>query len=129
MANSRASGTNYEYATVDSQPTGGAYYTNEVCVRDLIKKYKIKNFFFSIREFEADSSQASDTSNMTVSLQFKCPGDLGWQDYVPLGITAHNYFTAGNRFAMDECAADVFWRAGIKDNYYISGKITFGFDW
>ncbi len=129
MANERSSGPNKEYATVDTQPSGSAlgYWTNEVCLRDKVNNGTSKGkMWFSIRENEADSSEASDTSTMTVTLQFKCDGDSGWQDFVPLDGSS---IAVGNRLLIEDTGAAVRWRAGVKDGDFTSGKLTFGFDW
>jgi hypothetical protein len=129
MANSRSSGDYKEYATVNTQPSGAqlGYWTNEVCLRDKIKKGLAKDkMFFSIRESESDSSQASDTSVITVTLQFKCDGDVGWQDYKDLNEAE---LVVGNRLTIEDIGAAVRWRAGVKDGNYTSGELTFGFDW
>lgn len=129
MANSRSSGQFKEYATVNTKPSGTdlGYWTEEVCPRDLMNDGRSKGkIWFSIRENEADSSDASDTSSATVTLQYKCDGDAGWQDYVPLAGSA---LAVGNRFLIDDYGAAVRWRAGIKDWEYFSGSVTFGFDW
>jgi hypothetical protein len=129
MANSRSTGEFKEYATVDTQPSGSelGYWTNEVCLRDKVNSGLSKGkMWFSIREFETDSSQASDTSSMTITLQFKCSGDAGWQDYVDLNTAS---IVVGNRLLIEDDGAAVRWRAGVKDGDYTSGKITFGFDW
>lgn len=128
MANSRSPGEFHEYATIDTQPSGDAlgYWTNDVSPRELQKKLKISRVYFSIREAESDSSQASDTSSMTVTLQYKCPGDAGWQDYVSLDGSS---LAVGNRLMIEDFAAAMQWRAGVKDGDYTSGSITVGFDW
>jgi len=129
MANSRSSGQFKEYATVDTQPSGTelGYWTNEVCLRDKQKDGMAKDkMYFSIREQEADSSEASDTSSMTVALQYKCDGDAGWQDYVSLDGSA---LAVGNRLIIEDIGAATRWRAGVKDGSYTSGAVTFGFDW
>ena len=126
MANRRSSGTFKQYATVDTMPTGLGYFTNEVDLRALRKDNKEFRVYFSIREYEADSSEASDTSEMTVTLQFQCEGDLGWQDYKPLDGSA---LAVGNRVVIEDTGAAVKWRAGVHDYEYTSGSITFGFDW
>ena len=125
---SRSSGTYKEYVTIDEQPSGDTlgYWTNEIDPRELQKNKKVKKIYFSIREYETDSSQASDTSSMTVSLQFKCDGDLGWQDYVSLDGSS---LAVGNRLVMEDFGANVKWRAGVKDGNFTSGTITLGFDW
>jgi len=126
MANRRSSGTFKEYATVDTMPTGLGYYTNSVDPRALRKDNKEHRVYFSIREYEADSSDASDTSSMTVTLQYRCEGDLGWQDYVPLDGSA---LAVGNRVVIEDSGAAVLWRAGVHQHEYTNGSITFGFDW
>ena len=129
MANSKSSGQFKEYATVDTQPSGSelGYWTNEVCLRDKQNDGAAKGkMFFSIRENESDSSGASDTSSMTVTLQYKCDGDAGWQDYVDLAGSA---IAVGNRMLIEDTGAAVRWRAGVKDGDYTSGSLTFGFDW
>ena len=129
MANSRSSGQFKEYATVDTQPSGATlgYWTNEVCLRDKQNDGVAKEkMYFSIRENESDSSGASDTSSMTVTLQYKCDGDAGWQNYVPLDGSA---LAVGNRLVIEDTGAAARWRAGVKDGDYTSGSLTFGFDW
>ena len=130
MANSRSSGVYKEYVTVNTQPSGTelGYWTNEVCLRDKYKNGHAKEkMYFSIRESEADSSEdASDTSSMTISLQFKCDGDAGWQEFVPLDGSE---LATGNRLVIEDTGAAVRWRAGVKEGDYTSGTVTFGFDW
>jgi hypothetical protein len=119
MANSQASNAvHYEYATVDTAPTPAGYWTNAVTPR----KSKITKLFFSIRETTDDSSP----SVMTVKLQFKCPGDTGWQDYLDAGSD----WAIGTRIIINEFAEGVQWRAGVADfSAFTSGALTFGFDW
>jgi hypothetical protein len=129
MANSRSTGDFKEYATIDTQPSGTdlGYWTNEVCLRDKQNSGLAKDkMWFSIREFEADSSEASDTSSMTVTLQFKCDGDAGWQDYVDF---AGSTLARGNRLVIEDTGAGARYRAGVKDGDFTSGKVTVGFDW
>ena len=124
MANSQNSGSNYEYATVDTYTSAG-YFTIAVDARHV---YKLgAKLFFSIREALANVSEApSDTSTVTVALQFLCPGDADWTDYVPLDGSS---FAVGNRIQIDDNAAGVLWRAGVRSDEYTSGSVTFGFDW
>jgi len=126
MANSRSSSATHEYATVDTKPGSAGYGTAEISIRKLRKEKGVEKIFFSIREYESDSSGASDTSVITVNLQFKCTGDLGWQDYKLVNGTT---IDVGHRFAIFDTAADVLWRGWVKDNDFGSGKVTFGFDW
>jgi len=129
MANSRSSGVNKEYATVDTAPSGVllGYWTNEVCLRDkVVAGVAREKMWFSIRENDADSSGFSDTSSMTVLLQFKCEGDAGWQNFADFG---GNDLAIGNRLIIEDTGAAVRWRAGVEDGSYTSGSYTFGFDW
>ena len=125
MANSRNSGTNYEYATVDTRPTSAGYFTISVNLREKLKRGATK-LFFSIREATADvSANASALSTVTVGLQYRCPGDAGWTDYVDL---AGSTLAIGNRVELSDMGL-VDWRAGVVDDNYTSGSVTFGFDW
>jgi len=127
MANSRSSGTNYEYATVDTLPGASGYFTNPIDVRVKSKTDKVHRIFFSIRESAADLSEAaSDASTITVLLQFKCPGDAGWTTYIPLDGSS---LAIGNRLAIEDNGAAVLWRAGVVSDGYTSGAVKFGFDW
>lgn len=128
MANSQSSGTYYEYATVDTQPTAAGYGTKEISPQEICGKRKAgaSCVYFSIRESEADSSGASDTSNIKVNLQFHCPGDAGWQDYKLINGTV---LDVGHRIAITDKGRGVIWRGWVKDNDFGSGKVTFGFDW
>jgi hypothetical protein len=128
MANSKSSDTFHEYATVDTSPGAAGYGTNEISLRELKTKLKkiADRVYFSIRESESDSSGASDTSNITVNLQFKCAGDAGWQDYKLLNGQT---ILTGHRFAITDMGAEVRWRGWVKDNDFNGGKVTFGFDW
>jgi hypothetical protein len=65
MSNSRSSGTNHEYATVDSNPGSTGYFTNPFCPRDKVKA-GIPKVFFSVRDATADVSAAHSALNGTV---------------------------------------------------------------
>ena len=114
MANSKISGSNKVYVTVDTDP-GSGYFTDPIMVRHIKE-----NVFFSVRETIQDES---DPSVMNVLLQFQCPGDIGWQNYNNNAMA----LVAGDRFNIDDFGAGVLWRAGVID--YTSGALTFGFDW
>jgi hypothetical protein len=111
MANSQASGTYKEYATVDTTPGADGYWTNSISLR--VKK--LTQVFFSIR----------GTGVATVTLQFRCEGDTDWTDYSNDGVA----FVTGDRKIIESNAGNVQWRAGVKQANYTSGSITFGFDW
>ena len=123
---SRTSGVFKEYATVDEAPIGLGYFTNTVDPRASRHIRHERKIYFSIREADADSSAQSDTSDITVTLQFKCEGDAGWQDFKPLDGSE---FVTGNRVIIEDSGAGVLWRAGVLDGEYTGGNITFGFDW
>lgn len=143
MANSRSSGQYKEYATVDTLPGATGYFTNEVCLRDLVVDGRSKGkMFFSIRETAEDVSEApSALSTVTVVLQFKCDGDAGWSDYtftkkLIVSGTASDEISEveeslqiGNRIAIEDTGAAVRWRAGVVSDGYTDGSVTFGFDW
>ena len=121
MANRKVSGNGYEYAVVDTKPaqSSGGYYTNEVTPRSS----KLGRFFFSIRETSPDSTPSVGT----VKLQYKCPGDTGWTNYLKSGTTD---WPIGTRVMINDFAAGVVWRAGIVDDAdFTSGSLSFGFDW
>lgn len=121
MANAKVNGDSYRYAKVDTAPAqgSGGYYTDEVAPRS----EKIGRFYFSIRETTDDSSP----STIVVKLQFKCPGDTGWSDYLKNGT---DNWPIGTRIMVNDNAAGVLWRAGVVDNSdFTSGSVTFGFDW
>lgn len=122
MGNSKVSDECREYANVDSAPEGGSggFFTKEVSMELLERTKKIFKIFFSIREASAG------TSAVTVVLQFKCEGDVHWQDYVsPDG----SVLAIGNRLVLEEQGSKVYWRAGVKEAGYVSGAVIFGFDW
>lgn len=127
MGNTRSSGTNHEYATVHENSGAVGYFTNPIDVRLLYKNDKVSKIFFSVRETDLDvSAAASALSTITVLLQFKCPGDLGWTDYVDF---AGNELAIGNRVILEDIGVGVLWRAGVVSDGFTSGSVTFGFDW
>jgi hypothetical protein len=117
MANNQVSEDGREYATVDTDPTSG-YFTKSVSPRHLKE-----DIFFSIRETDPDASLPSE---ITIVLQFQCHGDTGWQTFNYNDGTA---LVAGDRFHIDDYGAGVYWRAGVEAGEYVSGSLTFGFDW
>ena len=127
MANSTSNGDFYKYAIVDTAPDESGFFTDTVCPRYIRRTTGEHRVFFSIREYEANISAApSDTADITVRLQFKCPGDSDWTDYVPLDGST---FAVGNRVDISEFGSGVIWRAGVTDVDYTSGSVIFGFDW
>ena len=126
MANARSSTDFHEYATVDEAPIGLGYFTNTVNPRATRQIRKEGRIYFSIREEDADSSAQSDISDITVTLQFRCEGDAGWQDYQPLDGSE---LATGNRLMIEDSGQGVTWRAGVLDGAHQGGSVTFGFDW
>ena len=126
MANATDSGSFHEYATVDEAPTLLGFFTNTVNPRATRQKRHETRIYFSIREEDADSSAQSDTSDITGTLQFRCSGDAGWQDYAPLDGSE---LQTGNRVMIEDSGEGVIWRAGVLDGDHQGGSVTFGFDW
>ena len=126
MANARSSTDFHEYAIVDEAPIGLGYFTNTVNPRATRQIRKEGRIYFSIREEDADSSAQSDISDITVTLQFRCEGDAGWQDYQPLDGSE---LATGNRLMIEDSGQGVIWRAGVLDGAHQGGSVTFGFDW
>ena len=122
MANSKSTGEYKEYATIDTAPSALGYWTNEVSPRGRGRGI-IRALFFSIRETEQDSSAGA--SGIIPTLQFRCDGDAGWQDYRNDGTA----FAIGDCKQVSISAAKRKWRLGVKDGGYTSGSITLGFDW
>lgn len=109
-ANSQSSTDDYEYATVDTAPGADGYFTNEVSIRKQSDRADRK-VWFSVR----------GTGSMTVTLQFKCPGDSTWTDY--------DTYTSNERKVVEGGSAGVKWRATVKNGDHTSGSKTFGLDW
>lgn len=114
MANSKSNNDYYHYATVDADPTASGYFCDPVNPETIHRKYNfnLMYVFFSVR----------GSGSMTVTLQFKCPGDSDWTDY-------DTY--ASNTRELIECGiGGVQWRAGVTASAnYTSGEKTFGIDW
>jgi hypothetical protein len=121
MANITISGVNKEYVQVDTAPEGSGYFTNEINIRNLMKR-GVGKMFFSIRETTQDPSAGSV---MTIVLQFKCEGDTYWTDY----SNDSTAFKIGDRKIIDDQAVNIRWRAGVKSGGFTSGSLVFGFDW
>ena len=107
MANSKNTTDYKAYATVDTAPAAGGYWTGPISMRDL----KEERTFFSVR----------GTGVMTVTLQFKCPDDADWTDF--------GNYVIGDRKLLEGGAAGVLWRMGVAFGDWTSGSLTFGFDW
>ena len=116
MANQKANGSRYSYASIDTAPGTDGYWCDSVSM----SAKKTDALFFSQREDGVG----------VVTLQFKTPeAGSEWTDYATT-LT----FEEGARFRIDDMAAGVKWRAGIKedtsaDPTYTSGTIIVGLDW
>ena len=115
MANQKVNGGTYKYAVVDTAPDVSGFFTDVLTPR----ASKIGRFYFSIR------STGNGGSVATVKLQYQCLGDDVWTDYLNQG----NDWDVGSRVMINDFAAGVHWRAGVLENGYTSGEVTFGFDW
>jgi len=116
MANSKLNGPRYKYASIDTGPGSGGYWSDAVSMRN-----ESTDALFWVR---------TGAGVGTITIQYKLPHTgAAWVDYV----TDEN-LAIGERFRLDDKAAGVRWRAGIKedtsaDNTYTSGTIVTGFDW
>lgn len=111
MANANVSGTGKEYATVDTAPAAGGFWTASIGMREK----RIPQVFFTIR----------GTGDAVVTLQFKCDGDTDWTDFNNDGVA----LVTGDNKVIEGSSANMLWRAGVKQGAYTSGSITFGFNW
>lgn len=109
MANKQTGDSQYEYATVDTAPGAGGYFTRIIDSDKISSVWK--RLYFSIR----------GSGVMTVTLQFKCTGDSDWSDY--------DSYTSVERKTIEGGVGGVQWRAGVKQGDYTSGSLRFGFDW
>jgi len=116
MANAKLNGPRYHYASIDTAPGADGYWSDSVSM----SKVNANELFFS---------QSGGGSGVVV-IQFQLPHTgAAWQDYdSPVALSD------GVRCRLDDRAAGVKWRAGIKedtsaDPTYTSGTIICGFDW
>ena len=116
MANAKLNGPRYHYASIDTAPGSGGYWSDSVSM----SQENANELFFS----------QSGAGVGEVTLQFKLPhaGSL-WTDYVTT-----ESLESGTRIKIADRAAGVKWRAGIKedtsaDPTYTIGTIVCGFDW
>lgn len=127
MANLKESNAYSSYATVDTAPGVDGFFTDPVTPRRLHDE-----LFFSIRETEKEAESSGDEessgsiTDVTVILQFQCKGDDRWQSY---NYNDGTDLAIGDRFKIEDTGAGVRWRAGVESGGYVSGAVTFGFDW
>lgn len=118
MANSKLNGPRYAYASIDTTPASGGYWSDSVSM----SQKNTDVLFFS----------RSGGGLGSVTIQFKLPhaGSV-WQDY----LTTET-LTDGARLRVADQGAGVKWRAGIKEDtsalpltVAVSGTTIVGFDW
>ena len=111
MANSKLNKERSAYASIDTAPGADGYWSDSVSMTSK----NTKALFFS----------QSGGGEGTVSLQYQLNHTAAaWTDYVTTET-----FEDGVRFRLDDFAAGVKWRAGIKNAGYTSGTVVCGFDW
>ena len=111
MANSKLNGPRYKYASIDTAPSVGGYWSDSVSM----VSENTNELFFSI----------SGGGAGTVTIQYKLPHTAAaWTDY-----TTIETLETGARFRLDDHGAGVKWHAGIKLAGYSSGTVIVGFDW
>ena len=118
MANKKVNGDRYAYASIDTAPGEGGYWSDAVSMSNK----NTKSLFFSYRGGGVG----------TVTIQFKCPEDDDWTD-----LTTDQTIEDGVRFIVEDFASGVKYRAGLKEDVnssaandtYTSGTIICGFDW
>ncbi len=111
MANTEYNGPHFKHVLIDTAPGASGVWCQSV----------------SMSKVNATRLIASRRGGGLgeVSIQFYT-GEAGaaWQDYVgDLDIVD------GNRLLIEDHAAGVKWRIGVKQNNYISGNIRVGIDW
>lgn len=110
MANTKSNGERYAYATIDTAPGADGYWCDSVSMT----AKNTKAIFFSYR----------GGGSATVTIQFRCQSDTAWTD-----LTTDETIADGVRFRLDDFAAGVKYRAGVKSGAYTSGDNKVGFDW
>ena len=109
-------GPRYSYVSITAGPGAGGDWSDAVSM----SKKNTDALFFS----------RTGAGVGTVTIQFRLPhAGNAWVDYV-----TDESLATGERFRLDDKAAGVRWRAGIKedssaDDTYTSGTIIVGFDW
>lgn len=113
MANAKVNGGSSRYASIDTAPGAEGYFSDSVG----ITHENASPLFFSRR-----SGAVAGVG--TITIQFKCPGDTDWTDYL-----TDLDLSVGARHIIDDEGAGVSWRAGVKQGDYTSGVILVGLDW
>ena len=111
MANAKLNGPRYKYASIDTAPAAGGYWTDSVSM----SSNNTLQLFFS----------RNGGGNATILLQYRLPhAGSAWVDYVS-DVTLDD----GVRCIIDDHGAGVKWRAGVDVGGYSSGTVIIGFDW
>lgn len=111
MANSRTSKPTYEKVVIDTAPGADGYWTNVVTPRGR----GVDKLFLSVAE-TGDSSAFM----ITVTLQYRPPGDTEWQVY--------DTYTSATREIIEDNGSSK-WRAGVDNGDYTSGEGSITLDW
>ena len=116
MANAKLNGPRYQYASIDTAPGSGGYWSDAVSM----SKVNANQLFLTV----------SGGGVGTVTVQYMLPhtGAI-WTDY----LTTET-LTNGARLKLDDMGAGVKWRAGVEedtsaDPHTITGTVIVGFDW
>ena len=118
MANTKLNGPRYKYASIDTTPAAGGYWSDAISM-----SHENANQLFWSRTGAGLGS---------VTIQYKLPHTgAAWTDYV-----SGQDLAIGERFRLDDMAAGVKWRTGIKEDtsalpltVAVSGTTIVGFDW
>lgn len=118
MPNSKLNGPRYKYASIDTDPAVGGYWSDSVSM----SSENANELFFNV--------SGGGTGSITV--QYKLPHTgSAWTDY-----TTTETLTTGARFRLDDHGAGVKWRGGMKEDTSAdplvvahSGTVIVGFDW
>lgn len=110
MGNESISDNFYSYVRVEEAPGVDGVW----CAPVGGLKEKTDKLFFSYR----------GGGVVIVTIQFICPTDLAWTDYLT-DETLEN----GARFLLEDNASGVKWRVGVKQGGYSSDISIIGLDW
>ena len=104
----------YHYAIVDTAPGAAGYPCTEINPREQKIGIGSNRVYFSVR------SNINPVSAL-VTLQFKRATDTAWSD--------HSTYNTNACVQIIDGANEARWRAIVKQGDYITGSVTFGFDW
>lgn len=111
MSNGKLNGPRYKYASIDTAPAAGGYWSDSVSM----SSNNTLELFFS----------RTGGGSATIGLQYKLPhANAAWVDY-----EGDVSLDDGVRCIIDDHGAGVKWRAGVAEGGYSSGSVIVGFDW